>query len=151
MRISKILELVKIVEDHDIGEIEVTSFGTKIKILKTGQSSAQSRDFSSVAPSISLPQSTTQETAPVVQKTEATNVEEIKSPMVGTFYRAPAPDADPFFKVGDQVTAGQTVCIIEAMKVMNEIESEVSGTIVKILVENGEPVEFDQPLFIVEK
>jgi acetyl-CoA carboxylase biotin carboxyl carrier protein len=71
----------------------------------------------------------------------------IVSPIVGTFYRAPAPDADPFVKVGDRVVPGQTLCIVEAMKLMNEIESDVSGTVVKILVENGQPVEYNQPLF----
>lgn len=71
----------------------------------------------------------------------------ILSPIVGTFYRAPAPDAEPFVKVGDHVVPGQTLCIVEAMKLMNEIESDVSGTVVKILVENGQPVEYNQPLF----
>ena len=74
----------------------------------------------------------------------------ITSPMVGTFYRAPAPDADPYVEVGDQVTVGQTVCIVEAMKLMNEIESEVKGRVVKILVENAQPVEYGQKLFLVE-
>lgn len=75
---------------------------------------------------------------------------EIKSPMIGTFYRTPNPDSPPFVSVGDKITKGQTVCIIEAMKLFNEIESEVSGTIVKILVENATPVEYDQPLYVVE-
>ena len=75
---------------------------------------------------------------------------EIKSPMIGTFYRAGSPDADPFVQVGDSVSAGKTVCIIEAMKLFNEIDSEVSGTIVKVLVENSDPVEYGQPLFLVD-
>ena len=74
----------------------------------------------------------------------------IKSPMIGTFYHAPNPDSDPFVKVGDKVSAGKTVCVIEAMKLFNEIESEVSGTIVEILVDDASPVEFDQPLFLVD-
>jgi acetyl-CoA carboxylase biotin carboxyl carrier protein len=78
-----------------------------------------------------------------------TNVVEIKSPMVGTFYRAPAPDEDPFVTVGDRIRVGQTVCILEAMKLMNELEAEVSGEIVEILAENGQPVEFDQVLMRV--
>ncbi len=155
MRTSKILELVKIVEDHDIGDLEITSFGTKIKISKTSSASGQRV----IPPPAATPLPASREAGlepsaaemPESPKTQATNVAEVKSPMVGTFYRAPAPDADPFLKIGDQVSAGQAVCIIEAMKVMNEIESEVTGTVVKILVENGEPVEFDQPLFIVEK
>ncbi|MCB0296952.1 MAG: acetyl-CoA carboxylase biotin carboxyl carrier protein, partial [Calditrichaeota bacterium] len=76
---------------------------------------------------------------------------EVRSPMVGTFYRSPAPDADPYVEVGDTVSAGDTVCIIEAMKLMNEIETEVTGRIAKIMVENAQPVEFNQVLFLIEK
>jgi acetyl-CoA carboxylase biotin carboxyl carrier protein len=79
------------------------------------------------------------------------NVHEIKSPIVGTFYRSPAPDAAPFVEVGAGIQAGTVLCIVEAMKLMNEIESDVSGKILKILVENGQPVEYDQTLFLVEK
>ncbi|MGK7920928.1 MAG: acetyl-CoA carboxylase biotin carboxyl carrier protein [Trichodesmium sp.] len=81
--------------------------------------------------------------------TSSVKFEEVLSPVVGTFYRAPAPDEPPFVEVGDRITSGQTVCIIEAMKVMNEIEAEVSGQIVEILIENGEPVEYNQPLMRV--
>lgn len=77
--------------------------------------------------------------------------EQVKSPIVGTFYRSPSPDASPFVQTGDRVEAGQTLCIIEAMKIMNEIEAEFAGTVEKILVEDGTPVEFDQPLFIINK
>lgn len=76
---------------------------------------------------------------------------EIKSPIVGTFYRAPAPDADAYVQIGDTVSAGTVLCIVEAMKLMNEIESDVSGKIVKILVESGKPVEYNQPLFLIQK
>ncbi|MCD6082956.1 acetyl-CoA carboxylase biotin carboxyl carrier protein, partial [Candidatus Aerophobetes bacterium] len=75
----------------------------------------------------------------------------VRSPLVGTFYRAPSPEEEPFVEVGDEVTEGQTLCIIEAMKVMNEITSEVSGKVKKILVENGQPVEYDQELFLIER
>lgn len=84
------------------------------------------------------------------QSDETGNYTEIKSPMIGTFYRTANPEADPFVKVGDSISPGQTVCIIEAMKLFNEIESEISGTVVKILVENSTPVEYDQPLFLVD-
>ncbi len=80
----------------------------------------------------------------------ASNLKQITSPMVGTFYRAPAPDADPFIDVGQKVAVGQTVCIVEAMKLMNEIGSDFSGTVREVLVENGQPVEFGQPLFLLE-
>ena len=79
------------------------------------------------------------------------NVVEVRSPMVGTFYRSPSPDADPYVKIGSDIKAGNTICIIEAMKLMNEIESEVSGKVVKFLAENGQAVEFNQVLFLVEK
>jgi len=78
------------------------------------------------------------------------NLHEIKSPIVGTFYRAPAPDADSYVNIGDSVSSGSVLCIIEAMKLMNEIESDISGKIVKILVENGRPVEYNQPLFLIQ-
>jgi acetyl-CoA carboxylase biotin carboxyl carrier protein len=78
------------------------------------------------------------------------NLHEIRSPIVGTFYRAPAPDADAYVNIGDMVSSGTVLCIVEAMKLMNEIESDVSGKIVKILVENGKPVEYNQPLFLIE-
>jgi len=84
------------------------------------------------------------------QSDETGNYTEIKSPMIGTFYRTANPETDPFVKVGDSISPGQTVCIIEAMKLFNEIESEISGTVVKILVENSTPVEYDQPLFLVD-
>lgn len=88
--------------------------------------------------------------APTPSAAPAANTVTIKSPMIGTFYRSAGPDKPPFIEVGDEVTPGKTVCIIEAMKLFNEIESEVSGRIVKVLVENATPVEFDQPLFLVE-
>ncbi|MEO0409065.1 MAG: acetyl-CoA carboxylase biotin carboxyl carrier protein, partial [Cyanobacteria bacterium P01_A01_bin.135] len=88
--------------------------------------------------------------APTPHQSRDSDSAEVASPMVGTFYRAPAPDEPPFINVGDRVTKGQTVCIIEAMKLMNEIEAEVSGEVVEILVENGEPVEFNQPLMRVK-
>jgi acetyl-CoA carboxylase biotin carboxyl carrier protein len=84
-------------------------------------------------------------------ETSASNLYEIKSPIVGTFYRAPAPDADPYIQVGDQVSEGSVLCIVEAMKLMNEIESDATGKIVKILVENATPVEYNQPLFLVDR
>lgn len=97
-------------------------------------------------PAISAPS----KPAPVAETVSGKKTVEIKSPMIGTFYRSGNPDSPPFVSVGDKVSKGQTVCIIEAMKLFNEIESEVSGTIVKVLVENSTPVEYDQVLFVVE-
>lgn len=154
MRTSEILKLVKMVEEHNIEEIEVSRFGTKIKISKSGGAKVYSAQpvAQPMAPKVATsPVQEAQITPSEAPKTETSNGQEIKSPMVGTFYASPAPDSDAFVKVGDQISAGQTLCIIEAMKVMNEIEAETSGTLVKVFVENGEPVEFDQPLFIIEK
>ncbi len=85
------------------------------------------------------------------EKTEqAENTHEVRSPIVGTFYRAPAPDADPYVNVGDEISQGSVLCIVEAMKLMNEIESDVSGKVLKVLAENGKPVEYNQPLFLIQ-
>ena len=151
MKIEFIRKLVEIVEQSNIGEIEISRFGTRIRISKNGSRMIQ-------APRVQVVE---KEVPPPVKETES-EVEEkkeekmpsrlvsIKAPLVGTFYRAPAPDAPPFVEVGDMVKPGQTVCIIEAMKVMNEIKSEVSGRIVEILVKNEEPVEYGQELFLIE-
>ncbi len=144
---DQVLDLVKVVESHDIDEIEISKWGTKIRVSKnTGQVGATVLPAAQVPvqqPPI-LPDSNGVSPAP------SSEILEVKTPIVGTFYHAPAPDAGPFVKVGDVVTKGQTLCIIEAMKIMNEIESPYSGKIVKILVENSQPVEFDQVLFVIE-
>ncbi len=158
MRAKEIRELVKIVESSTVGEIEITRwFWGKIRISKTAT------HVTAVTPAVSPVQ--VQAPAPVVQQAapapapaateaaapvESSNTIEIKAPMVGTFYRSPAPDAQPYIKEGDVISQGKVLCIIEAMKLMNEIEAEVSGKIVKILVENAQPVEYNQPLFLVE-
>jgi len=155
MRTSKILELVKMVEQHNIEEIQLSSFGTKIKISKSGGVLYSNKNnapqiVTTATPRIEVELSNdSQQNIVEAPQTMSANSIEIKSPMVGTYYAAPAPDADNFVKIGDQITSGQTLCIVEAMKVMNEIEAEESGTLMKILVENGQPVEFDQPLFII--
>ncbi len=102
------------------------------------------------APAVEAPVAASATPPPPPVKDETSNYIEIKSPMIGTFYNTPSPDAEQFVKVGDTVKVGQTVCIVEAMKLFNEIESEYSGKIVKVLVENASPVEFDQPLFLID-
>jgi acetyl-CoA carboxylase biotin carboxyl carrier protein len=165
MKASEIRELVKIVEQSDINELEVSRWGQKVRIIKGVPSNGTTSTVTvQAAPAVAPPPPVQQTPAPAPQPTpaEATapapateppkkeNLIEIRSPMVGTFYRAPAPDADPYVKIGDHVEPGTILCIIEAMKLMNEIESEVSGKIVDILVENGKPVEYNQLLFLVE-
>jgi len=152
MDLDLIKKLVKIVDSSGVTDLELEENGLKIKIAKkirSAQVITQAQIPVASAQPVIQPASETAK-----QKTEseavAANVHEIRSPIVGTFYRAPAPDADSYVQVGSDVSAGSVLCIVEAMKLMNEIESDVSGKIVKILVENGKPVEYNQPLFLIE-
>lgn len=158
INLEEIRELMKMVEEADISSFYLEHEGTTIEIKKgaeqvvvANQAAAVPQTTTSVAAQV-LPQ------APVESPDNETSeigvsdagLHQIVSPMVGTFYQAPSPDSDPYVKVGDQVTADTKVCIIEAMKLMNEIEAEVNGTIEKVLVENGQLVEYGQPLFLVK-
>jgi acetyl-CoA carboxylase biotin carboxyl carrier protein len=153
MDLNLIKKLVKIVDSTEITDLEIEEEGVRIKIAKKIRSAQIVSSPQLVAPS--FPQSNTnvsensgEEVAEKESKKE--NLHEIHSPIVGTFYRAPAPDADPYIQIGDTISSGSVLCIVEAMKLMNEIESDVSGKVVKILVENGKPVEYNQPLFLIE-
>lgn len=163
MDLEFIKKLVKIVDSSGITDFAVEEGDIKIRISKKNYSK-QVQVFSP-QPSLQTmnamaDQQQQQPQLPAAQKapaqnekheeSKADNLHEIRSPIVGTFYRASSPDAEPFIKVGDSVAPGSVLCIIEAMKLMNEIESDVSGKIVKILVENGRPVEYNQPLFLIE-
>jgi len=161
MDFKQIQELIKLVNDSNIGEVSVEQKDFKITIRQKEEHVTQVVASMQQAPIQALPQQAPQQALPAAsaqpaaqtQKQEAaaaTNTITIKSPMIGTFYRRPSPDKPNFVEVGDEVSAGKVVCIIEAMKLFNEIESEVSGKIVKILVEDSSPVEYDQPLFLVE-
>lgn len=160
MELKEIRQIIKMVESSNINEFELEENGTKIRIIKNTDKNASSvSDVQVVAtPTIQpqiVPKSKTDDNdIPADTETEnksADNIVEVRSPMVGTFYRAPSPDADPYVEIGQSVSVGQTLCIVEAMKLMNEIECEISGKIVKILVENAQPVEYNQPLFLIEK
>jgi len=159
MDIKQIQELVKLVNKSNIGELSIEKDNFKITIKQKKEAAqhfgstvmqpAQQLPSQMSLPSVvTAPTSTPESTMAESAKTE--NLLTIKSPMIGTFYRQAGPGKPLFVSVGDEVQAGQVVCIIEAMKLFNEIESEVSGKIVKILVEDASPVEFDQPLFLVE-
>ena len=156
MDLDLIKKLVKIVDTSSVTDLEIEESGLKIKIAKKVRSSqvvTQAQIPVASAQPIIQPASTgVSETSKQKAEAEATaaNQHEIKSPIVGTFYRAPAPDADSYVQIGSVVAPGSVLCIVEAMKLMNEIESDVSGKIVKILVENGKPVEYNQPLFLIE-
>lgn len=169
MKVDEIRQLVKIVEESDIADLEVSRWGKKVKITKHGSGAA----LNAIPPALPFyarepifqhtvpvppppvpmmapaPVSAAAEAAPVAA--EKQNYTEIKSPMVGTFYRSPAPDAEPYVSEGSVVSKGQVLCIIEAMKLMNEIEAEFSCKIVETLVQNAQPVEYNQPLFRVIK
>lgn len=149
MKEEEIRRLIKIVEESNISELEVSRWGRKIRIIKESPAKPVEDSLPPVQP-INLEEQTPQEPEEAPVKEERKTRVEIKSPMVGTFYRAPAPGVKPFVEVGDYIKPGQTLCIIEAMKLMNEIEAEISGKILDILVENAQPVEYNQPLFLVE-
>lgn len=162
MNLQEIKELIKIIGETEITELNLESEGVKMSIKKgngtiaasvvpvmaTVTASPQMAPNAPEAPAVVAMSQTTQDTSePIVKQ----NLEYIKAPMVGTFYRSPAPDVPSFVELGHNVKAGQSVCIIEAMKLMNEIEAEFDGKVVEIYVENGQPVEFGQPLFAIEK
>jgi len=147
MKISYIKKLIKIVELSEIEELEVRKWWTKVRISKRRSAGPAPGDaqFMQAAAGVPAPLAAGGEDAAALE-----NLVEFKSPMVGTFYRAPSPGAQPYVQVGERVTPGQVVCIIEAMKLMNEIEADVAGTIEKFLVENEQPVEYGQTLFLVK-
>jgi acetyl-CoA carboxylase biotin carboxyl carrier protein len=156
MDLDLIKKLVKIVDASSITDLEIEENGIKVKIAKKIRSahviSQMPVTVASNQPVVQSESSNTTEVTKPKEQNETTsaNLHEIKSPIVGTFYRAPAPDADSYVQVGSVVSPGSVLCIVEAMKLMNEIESDISGKIVKILVENGKPVEYNQPLFLIE-
>lgn len=153
MDLRKLKKLIDLVEESGIAEIEVTEGEEKVRITRT--TAAAAPVYAAPAPVAAAPVAAPVAAAPAAAAPAAapaardlSNAQ--KSPMVGTFYRAPGPNAAAFVEVGKQVKAGDTLCIIEAMKLMNEIEAEKSGVVKEILVENGTPVEYGEPLFIIE-
>jgi len=144
--VQKIAELLR--ESPEIGSIEVKGmFGTGVVITRTGSGAVA---YAPAPAALPAPAVAAEAAASAPPARPASSLKEIKSPMVGTFYKAPEPGAEPYAKVGTRVTAGQTVCIIEAMKIMNEIEAEISGVIREICVEDAHPVEFGQVLYRVD-
>jgi|TARA_B100000530_G_scaffold95958_1_gene59268 acetyl-CoA carboxylase biotin carboxyl carrier protein len=136
--LTKIKDLIKLMEDHDLTAFELEDSGFKVRLEKGGTP----EQVVAAAPPVAV-----EEKGP--EKIVAEETEEISAPMVGTFYKSPSPDADAFVKVGDAVDEGTVVCIIEAMKVMNQIKAEKSGVIQRILVDDASPVEFGQGLFVI--
>jgi acetyl-CoA carboxylase biotin carboxyl carrier protein len=154
MDLNLIKKLIKILENSQLTDLEIEEGGTRIKLAKNFPSVQASPNIVSYVqqqPAIAQQEPVKVETkAKDSSEDDLSKLHTIKSPIVGTFYRAPAPDADPYVQIGDTVSIGTVLCIVEAMKLMNEIESDVNGKIVKILVENGKPVEYNQPLFLIQ-
>jgi acetyl-CoA carboxylase biotin carboxyl carrier protein len=148
MRDSAIKRLIKLVEESQIEELEVSRWGRRVRISKRARTGPAAGSGAVVQAGEASPEP--QEEASQPAAGESDDLMAIKSPMVGTFYRASTPTTEPFVKVGQVIEKGTVVCLVEAMKLMNEIESEVSGRIVKILAEDAQPVEFGQVLFQVE-
>ncbi len=154
MNENYIKKLIQLVENSEIDSLEVSSWGRKVKITQAG---AYASNGSAVAPVVVQAAAPSTAASVLVAQAEvapapesAGNLVEVKSPMVGTFYAAPSPDSDPYVSMNEKISTGQVVCIVEAMKLMNEIESEVSGRVAKIMVENAQPVEYGQVLFLID-
>jgi acetyl-CoA carboxylase biotin carboxyl carrier protein len=160
MDIRKVKKLIEMLEESNLNEIEIKEGEEAVKLVKSNP--VPSNFISSTPAIISEPTQQSPITEPSAPLSEATVTQEISqtsdvlesgnkmnSPMVGTFYSAPNPESEPFVKVGDKINEGDVLCIIEAMKMMNEVKSEFSGTVKQILVDNAEPVEFDQTLFVI--
>ena len=150
MDIRKIKKLIELVEESGIAELEITEGEESVRINRHSPAPAQQMHYAAPAPAPApapAAPAAASNTAPAPAE-ETGHI--VRSPMVGTFYESPAPGAKAYVQVGQQVNAGDTLCIVEAMKMMNQIEADASGTITKILVDNEAPVEFDQPLFVIE-
>jgi len=148
MDIRKVKKLIELLEESGLSEIEITEGDDKVRISKQTSRSKTNKDTS-----VNISDETNVETEDIndLSPTHKNNFHEIKAPMIGTFYQAPEPTVEAFVKVGDPVSEGDTLCIIEAMKMMNKIDSDVDGIIERILVQNGDPVEYDQVLFLISQ
>jgi acetyl-CoA carboxylase biotin carboxyl carrier protein len=153
MDLRKLKTLIDLVSESNISELEITEAEGKVRIVKAGQPAAQAAPAAQPAAQPAAPAAAEGQRAVVAAEAEAAPAQVghvVTSPMVGTFYRASSPGGKPLVEVGSSVKEGEPVCIIEAMKIMNEIEATHAGTITKVLCENGQPVEFGQPLFVIE-
>ncbi len=152
MDLRKLKKLIDLVEESGISELELTEDGEKVRISRNFTASAPVQQYAPAQYHLPQPAAASAAPAPAAATPASAAEEEghaVKSPMVGTFYRSPSPDAKPFVEVGDTVAVGDTLCIIEAMKLLNEIEADKAGVIKKILVDNGQAIEYGEPLFII--
>lgn len=148
MDLRKLKTLIDLVSDSNVSELEITEAEGKVRIVKGGGAVMQA--YAAPAPQSAPAQAALEVPAATVAAPPAIAEHVVKSPMVGTFYLSASPGAKPFVEVGDSIKAGETICIIEAMKILNEIEADKSGTVSRILCENGQAVEYGQPLFEIE-
>jgi len=155
MNVKEIKEILQLMQEHGLSEIEIEKDGLKIKLKKNmgGKITAEAGDQSAMVVPIPFGAEGDPAVVPKALRTpqESPDITMVKSPMVGTFYSAPSPDQPPYATVGQRVNEGDVLCIVEAMKLMNEIKCETPGTLVEILISNGQPVEFDQPLFKIKR
>jgi acetyl-CoA carboxylase biotin carboxyl carrier protein len=150
MNIKEIKEMINLMNENGLVELEIEKDGMRVRLKKVGSGiEAQAGGTIVIEKSGAAPAQTREQVAETIEKLAVKTVE-IKAPMVGTFYRAPSPEAPPYVEVGQVIEPGQVICIIEAMKLMNEIKSEIKGKILEILVDNTEPVEFGQPMLLIE-
>ena len=149
MDLRKLKKLIDLVQESGIAELEITEGEEKVKIVKGGAVSVMTAAAPAAAPAPAAAMEAKPAAPPPAEPTAGQEGHGVKAPMVGTFYRSPSPDAKPFVEVGQSVKEGDTICIIEAMKLMNEIEADASGVVKAVLVESGQPVEYGQPLFIL--
>ena len=149
MNVKEIKEMIDLMNENNLTELEIEKNGTKIKLRRQTTAHAEGESLIQ-GPVIVERQTVTKEKESGQKSVVSSKHIQIKSPMIGTFYRAPSPDSPPFVDTGDELEVGQVVCIIEAMKLMNEIKSDIKGKVIEILAENGQAVEFGQPLFLLE-
>lgn len=155
MDIRKIKKLIELVEESGIAELEISEGEESVRISRSPANvgyPVMQQAFAAPAPQPALAAAVAPATAPVIEAARPAEISGhiVRSPMVGTFYRTPSPDAKAFVEIGQKVNAGDTLCIVEAMKMMNQIEADKSGVVKAILVESGQPVEFDEPLVVIE-
>lgn len=153
MDFKEIEDIINFLSNTDVVEFELERPNGKVRIKRRSAGRheiIEAMPAAAASPVVAAPEQKPEEQKAEKEAQKSEKLKQITSPMVGTFYRAPAPDTQPFVEVGSAVKKGQTVCIIEAMKLMNEIESEFAGNVISILIENGQPVEYGEPLFVVE-
>ncbi len=157
MDLNYLKKILRIFDQSSLTDLTIEEDGIKISLSRQPNTSLQSpqvftvpEPVNSITQQQAVPAETTEKPKESPKEIPTTTYHKINSPIVGTFYRSPSPDADPFVEIGSHVVPGQTLCIVEAMKVMNEIESDIAGTVVEILVENGKPVEYNQTLMLIK-